>query len=231
MFQFQIEFHGDSFQGRFNFFTRWCSRAHNKIGDLWDNHWQFVGKHLFVEFYYNLHAMNSRDAASVISIKRNKPAFDAPSEHDYKRRKFIDFDNRMQFRCCEKCNAMTGTREGLQMLLDTDGDGYEHYNWQEMHTSRSIRCQLYDYICYSTGGDDWGEEWIEGEGEINMDKVRVYAITNHAVDKSLTHPLDHRVGLEALRFQFPGNPPIYRNLKLVAIDGMNYILCLLCSLA
>ena len=59
----------------------------------------------------------------------------------------IDVDEYDPFQACDKCQAMTGTLEGLVALLDQNGDGYEHYNWEELQESMHTGCALCEDIC------------------------------------------------------------------------------------
>ncbi|KAH6672880.1 hypothetical protein B0J14DRAFT_654600 [Halenospora varia] len=159
--------------------------------------------------------MGNQDSLSIVSNKRKTSASDQEFGDDYKRRKFTDYDDRLQLECCSKCQAMTGIFEGLKALLDTDGGGYEHYNWQEIHDSKSKGCVLCESICYISQ-DGWDEEY---DGVVNKEIIRVYAMTKDAAEKCAFHPL-----AEGLYFRIPSDPALVgpmvsKTLNLVAFNG------------
>lgn len=55
-------------------------------------------------------------------------------------------------RCCETCNAMTGTRAGLRDLCSPRG--YKHLNWYDLQESASRGCALCGSIWDNTEGSD-----------------------------------------------------------------------------
>lgn len=150
--------------------------------------------------------METQDGLFTPLRNRKFPAQDHTfANDDSNRLKFTDHEDRPQLDCCSKCQAMTGTFEGLTALLDVDGDGYEHYNWQEIQDAKSNGCVLCQYICDISGG-----KW-SGEYDGVNDRIRVYADTK-TVDATegerhaFSHPLAG-VHLEGLSFHVPGSNP------------------------
>jgi hypothetical protein len=120
---------------------------------------------------------------------------------------------------------MTGTLEGLVALLDEDGGGYEHYNWEELRDSMYTGCALCGDICNAIS-----KAWEDEYDEVSMrEKVRVFAgsfpsDTTEGGKYSHSHPLAGKE-LEFLSFEVPSDPSLpesmaSKQLYLMAYEGM-----------
>lgn len=163
--------------------------------------------------------MDSQVALSSSANKRKISGVDSELAADSRRRKFADYDDCRWLECCDKCQAMTGTFDGLHALIGEEG--YEHYNWQEIQDSVARGCALCGHICEITEG-----AWDEDDDGLNRGKkIRVYAAESDAISpggkRQSDHPLEGMY-LESLLVQIPyvrAGPPPYQTLKLLAFEG------------
>jgi hypothetical protein len=65
----------------------------------------------------------------------------------------VNLRDRTDLECCEKCQKITGTLEGLQALLYEDG--YEHSNRRELEVSKAQGCPLCDHVLYFTDENEY----------------------------------------------------------------------------
>lgn len=168
--------------------------------------------------------MDSQVAHSSSTNKRNLSDIDSELAGDTRRRKFADYDDCSWLECCDKCQEMTGTFDGLYALISEEG--YEYYNWQEIQDSRARGCALCGYIWEITESD-----WEDYHDDLNKDtKIRVYAAKSDAIspwrDRKYGHPLEG-IHLESLLVQIPNDPDrvtiepsLCRTLELLAFEGM-----------
>jgi hypothetical protein len=168
--------------------------------------------------------MDSQVVLSSSANKRKLSDIDSELAGDSRRRKFADRGDCRWLECCDKCQAMTGTFDGLHALIDEEG--YEHYNWQEIQDSMARGCALCEHICEITESD-WDE--VE-DGLIKGTKIRVYAAKSDAIspggNRKSDHPLEG-IHLESLLVQIPrdpdrvkAEPSLCQTLELVAFEGM-----------
>jgi hypothetical protein len=116
--------------------------------------------------------------------------------------------DRTDLECCEKCQKITGTLEGLQALLHEDG--YEHINRQELEVSKAQGCPLCAHVLYFADEnvypsidenrdiywheDSWHEKVIfqaNNSGDIVHKEIR-----------PTKHPFE-RIALKGLTINFP----------------------------
>jgi hypothetical protein len=172
--------------------------------------------------------METQGGLFVASSKGKLPAKEHTfTDDDSKTRIFTDHDNSAELECCNKCQAMTGTIEGLTALLDVDGDGYEYYNWQEIQDAwYGPNCALCEHVL-DISEDTWGDE-ADGDS-ITNDRIRIHAEVNivntfERQKHSPSHPLAGRQ-LGGLRFRIPSNSNS-SNATRVAPDARDKIFSL-----
>jgi len=168
--------------------------------------------------------MENQVALSNSTNKRKLSDTDSQLDRDSKIRKFAVHNDGSELECCHKCQAMTCTFDGLHALIGEEG--YEHYNWHEIHDSMARGCALCMHICEMTEAEDWEED---DDGLITSTKIRVYATTSDAIslrgNRKSNHPLEG-IHLESLLIRIPRDPkrvraePFYQTLDLVTFDGM-----------
>ncbi|KAK0619601.1 heterokaryon incompatibility protein-domain-containing protein [Immersiella caudata] len=161
-----------------------------------------------------------RDGGKVVRPRTQRPhlmPWQRPRRRsDLPPRSWAERDAKLNY-CCEKCSAMTGTREGLAALLSNEG--YEHHNWYDIQESANKSCGLCDYMWELLEGgiwdsDDEGEE-DDGDGYgITRKAIRVFAQledlealrTSHD-DFRNRHPLDGPRMYSLLMVAPVGNDP------------------------
>lgn len=98
--------------------------------------------------------------------------------------------------CCSKCNAMTGTREGLEALISNDG--YEHYNWYDIQEAAAQGCAFCKFLFDRIEYDDWvyADEDEEDEEVVMRRPIRIIAqmrkltISDEEGKPHRSHPLE-----------------------------------------
>jgi hypothetical protein len=106
---------------------------------------------------------------------------------------------------CLRCEAMTGTAEGLEALLQPAG--YKHYNWYDLQYTARLGCRFCEFLWNISGG----MRWRSTDGEyFTREEIRIFANLTARQSSSdvptnlMTHPLrDSYVRL--LRARIPAN--------------------------
>ncbi|RFU31821.1 hypothetical protein B7463_g4527, partial [Scytalidium lignicola] len=102
--------------------------------------------------------------------------------------------------CCEKCNSMTGTAEGLAALLSDDG--YKHLNWYNIQQTAALGCPLCKNIWDATENQDWSYD----DGSVTHDEIVILANVTHLPASAETlrswHPMKD-IHLHSLEVYIP----------------------------
>jgi hypothetical protein len=119
--------------------------------------------------------------------------------------------------CCQKCEAITGTPEGLGALL-SDG-GYRHLNWYEIQKTAAQGCALCGAIWHAAEHEDWDRE---NDGSVTHEEIRIFANVTRLPsfeESGLSgHPLKD-VQLHSIYVKMPLESSEIETFNLVTFEG------------
>jgi hypothetical protein len=114
---------------------------------------------------------------------------------------FGELDTDQMGQCCPRCEAMTGTQQGISALLSEGG--YKHFDWYDIQKSAGTGCALCETIWHVTEHEDWD---YEDDGSRTHKEIRVFANTTRLPPSKQPRPPKHPlqdIQLESLEVMIP----------------------------